>query len=720
MIELEKPIKLTPALCKMADLSGMFGKEDLHTIGAHVKDGFESDLESRSVWEKRYQMAMDLALQLAKQKTFPWPGSSNIKFPLITVAAMQWHSRAYPALISGTDIVKMRVRGEDPDGKKGNRAKRVGKYMSWQVLEEDDAWEEETDRALIQLPIVGCVFKKTRRDSVRDINISETVSARDFVLNYFSRSVESSPRKTHVIAQHRNTLIEKMRLGEYKNYLDDDTDEDADWIRQIPTTETADSRQREDRRTGTTRPSRPDDQTPFDCLEQHVLLDLDGDDYAEPYIITVERNSGRVLRIVCGFEWKDVKSLEVGSVRKIIRIKAQQYFTKYSFLPSPDNGIYDMGLGFLLGPLNAACDSIINQMVDNGTLLNTAGGFLGKGIRTRGGEFSFNMFKWNRLDSMGEDIAKNVVPFPVRESPQGLFQLLGLLIDYTNRIAGSTDIMVGENPGQNTPAETSRNMVEQGGSINSAIFKRVWRCMKDEFVKMYELNLMYFGGKVKFGAGENLEWIDRDDFVASKAEDIRPAANPNLTSKTLRMQQATLVAQRAATTPGYDKEEVECDLLDAMDIEDVERLYPGTKKIPPPPPLKVVLKQLDNQREGQKIEARMKEKYVELMAAQEKNQADIELVKAQAAQIVAEIGADKAATQLKAFEAIITALQAQDEHMKTMAEIYQGMGDGQQQPGNGPGGPQGGAGAPPGGAGVPGMAAPPGNPGSAAGPGIAG
>jgi chaperonin GroES len=44
---------------------------------------------------------MDLALQLQKDKSFPWPGASNVAFPLVTIAALQFHSRAYPALTGG-------------------------------------------------------------------------------------------------------------------------------------------------------------------------------------------------------------------------------------------------------------------------------------------------------------------------------------------------------------------------------------------------------------------------------------------------------------------------------------------------------------------------------------------------------------------------------------------------------------------------------------------
>jgi chaperonin GroES len=697
MIELDSYLKITKELTEESDLCHYFSEEDLARIGAIVKEGFEQDLESRSTWEKRYQAGLDLALQLVKEKTFPWPGASNVKFPLVTIAALQWHSRAYPILINGPEIVKLRVRGDDPQGEKAKRAKRVGDYMSWQLLEEDEAWEEETDRGLIQLPIVGSIFKKTRRDSVRKMNTSSLVSPRDFVLNYWATSVETCPRKTHVIPLHRNDLVEKMRLGQFKDWENSD---DSSWLAQIPVRDSRSTTTREDKRTGQTATSRGDEQTPFETLEQHVLLDLDHDGYAEPYIITVERTSGRMLRIVCGFEWSGVRSIAERGKDKIITIAQLQYFTQYTFIPSPDGGIYGMGFGAFLGPLNSAVDSIINQLIDAGTLATTSGGFLGKGIRIRGGEYSFRPFGWQRVDSTGEDLAKGVFPFPVREPSNVLFQLLGLLIDYTNRISGSTDIMVGENPGQNTPAQTSQLMAEQGAKINSAIFKRVWRGMKKEFKKLYDLNKIFVPLKgLTFGEGN--QGISADDFTAS-SDDIRPAADPNLTSSTMKMQQATMVVQRAYTVPGYNKELAERRFLMAHQIEDIDAIYPGPDKIPAPENLKVTLENMKTQREQGKLKQRMQEKLLEFASKREETQANIELIKAQVAQIVAEIGAGQATHELKVWEAQLATAQAYDEHLKTSMELFKGIQDG--DAGNGAGGAAGAGGVQP-------MAGASGNPG---------
>ena len=130
-LDLNKIVK-SPNVCDMID------DESLKLIGKQVWEDWQSDKASRGEWEEKTADAMKLALQVMEHKTFPWEGASNVKFPLVTIAALQYQARAYPSLIPGTNVVKARVTGKDADGELALRAGRVADYMSFQVLEEDD------------------------------------------------------------------------------------------------------------------------------------------------------------------------------------------------------------------------------------------------------------------------------------------------------------------------------------------------------------------------------------------------------------------------------------------------------------------------------------------------------------------------------------------------------------------------------------------------------
>jgi chaperonin GroES len=82
-----------------ANIADLLCKEDLATIGGQISKDFDNDLMSRSSWEKRTETSLKLALQVAETKNFPWANASNVKFPLITIAALQYHARSYPVLV---------------------------------------------------------------------------------------------------------------------------------------------------------------------------------------------------------------------------------------------------------------------------------------------------------------------------------------------------------------------------------------------------------------------------------------------------------------------------------------------------------------------------------------------------------------------------------------------------------------------------------------------
>lgn len=647
MLKIDTKIRIVDGTASESNLAHLFSAEDLGAIGTWVIQGYVSDDLSRAKWLTRNQNAMDLAMQVVKDKTFPWQGASNVKFPLLTVGAMQFHARAYPAIITGPDIVKYRTIGKDATGETRARATRVGKHMSWQLLEQDQSWEEGMDRLLINLPIVGTVFKKSYFSVNKGHNVSEIVLAKDLVVDYYATSIEDAARKTHQIPMFRNEIYSSCKSGKFVDVLD------AAWY-QAPSTYSPSTNQhpeQEDNRKGRVQPQ-PDESTPFLILEQHCSIDFDQDGYAEPYIVTVERSSGTVLRIVA--RWDRPEQVERNEKNEIIRIRSSEYFTKYGFIPSPDNSIYDIGFGILLGPLNSSVDSLINMLIDCGTMQTTAGGFLGAGAKLRSGKITFSPLEWHNVAGTGDDLRKNIVPLPVREPSTVLFQLLGLLVDYANRIPGTTDIMVGENVGQNTPAETARSLIEQGSKIYTALFKRVWRCMKSECRKLYLLNSMFLPESSPFGDSD--QSISKADYAATP-DNIVPAVDPNIVSDQVRVQRALQIKQSAMSTPGYDIEAVERNFLDALQVESPEHIYPGLEAKPPAQDPKTQLSMQKLQLDAQRLQWEQQSFIMTLQEERRMNSAKI-------AQIQADIAALMADTSGKSHSAMIEAKRQMLDFMK--------------------------------------------------------
>lgn len=511
------PIETLEAYIAEANIATNIDDDLLAEIGAEVVEDYDTDVRSRSEWEQRNKDYIKLATQVKEEKSTPWPNAANVKYPLLTTAAMQFSSRAYAALLPGYNIVKGRVVGKDDDGVKQQKALRIGQHMSYQLLEEMEEWEEDMDKLCMVLPIIGTAFKKTYYSPLKGRNISELVLADDLVVNYFSTSLEDAPRKTHRMEMSDNQIKERILN---KIFLDVDLN--------TPTTELP-SREVRKKVEGI---SSPDDESkPHLILEQHRFWDLDDDGYEEPYIVTVDYDTKQVLRIVARY---DMTGVTLNDENEVVRIVPVEYFTKYSFIPNPDGGFYDLGFGSLLGPINDTVNTAINQLLDAGTLSTLQAGFLARGIRLKGGAQKFKPGEWKQVNSTGDDLRKGIFPLPVREPSPVLFQLLGLMITSGEKLSGTIDSMVGENPGQNQKATTTLAVLEQGMKVFNSIYKRLHRSLKKELKKLYRLNSIYLPEEVYFTildpTVEAQESLARDDYDMGTA-DIIPAADPNVATE---------------------------------------------------------------------------------------------------------------------------------------------------------------------------------------------
>ena len=550
-------------LLEQVNIAEHLKKEQLKKIGADVSDGYKRDLRSKDAWDKQVDTWVKLAAQIKEEKSYPWPKASNIKYPLLATAAMQFAARAYPSLIPADGkVVQFKVVGADPQGMKAVKADKLAKHMNYQLMEEMSDWEEDMDHLLIQLPIVGCLFKKTYFDPIKKQNASKLLGPKDLVVNYWASSLDSAYRVTEICPMTKNELRSQQLA---KIYLDIDLGDPRNQP-ELPTK--ADTH-------GNTPQTELDDATPFVILEQHTYLDLDDDGYKEPYVITIEESSQKVLRIVARF---DSDGIHLNPDKEIVQIDPVSYYTKYGFIPNPDGGFYDIGFGHLLGPLNESANTVINQLVDAGTLANLQSGFLGKGLRLKLGETRFQPGEWKSVNATGDDIKKQVFPMPVREPSEVLFKLLGMLLESGRELASVAEIFTGKMPGQNTPATTTNTAVEQGMKVFTAIYKRVYRAYTKEFKKLFRLNSLY---DENFDRAQRVldEKISKEDYDVNNY-DVCPPADPTAVSTTQKQLKSQALLQLLPLGT-INVMEATKRALEASEQPNVAALM---QEPPPPPP----------------------------------------------------------------------------------------------------------------------------------------
>lgn len=627
-------------------------EDTLTKIGEDCKRGFEADLESRSDWEDDLDDWLKLANQIREPKTFPWRNASNVKYPLLSTAAMQFAARAYPSLVPDNgQIVKSFVVGKDPTGEKLEKADRVSTFMSWQIMHDMGNWDEEMDKMLMMLPIVGTMFKKTYYDKAQDKIVSRLVLPKNLVVNYWTKSLDECERVSEIIEISKRLLKERQNQG---IYLDID-------LGAPPLPERAN-----------TNGLITDDATiPYELVEQHTFLDLKDTGYAIPYIVTFERESGKVLRISNRFFKKDVEVNEKG---KIVKVKPMQLYTKFGFVPNPDGSFYDIGFGILLGPLNESVNTLINQLIDSGTLNNMQSGFIGKGLRLRAGDNLFDPGEWKVVQATGDDLKKQIVPLPSKEPSKVLFELMGTLVTSGKELASVAEIFVGKMPGQNTPATTTMASIEQGMKVFTAVYKRIFRSLSEEFNKIFELNGMYIDPM------EYVEVIDTqvnpDDFK-KESYDICPGADPSAMSKTEKLTKAQgLVEALQMFGPIMNPIEVAVRVLEAQEQPNYQKLFSQevlqTGQVPPPPPdPKIMAIQAKMKADQQKValDAQSQQQKMELEARSAEQKMAMERQRhAQEMQQMQERSVIQAQSELQNAQVKIATAQAQGQQKVVQSE----------------------------------------------------
>lgn len=619
-----------PIACK--NIAEELHDDVLGKIGQEVLLGYQIDVASRKDWLEANEKWINLAMQVAEKKTTPWVGAANVIYPMLTVSAIQFNARAYPAIVQGANVVKGATYGSDtgtlkpeeqlqqiqqqiaeklqqmppetppeqqqqaqqmaqkafeeakwavPPGTKRARAQRIGDHMSWQLVKQQTEWEEDTDKLLMILPIAGCCFRKSLFAPHLGRNLSVLVNAKKLVVNYWAKDIETAPRITEETEYYPNKVEELIRDGQML---------DLDYQALAGATSN-------------------DPQAPIEFLEQHCLYDLDGDGYAEPYIVTVLKNGGRVARIQAAYELDGIFLNE--ETHEVALIKKEVYYTKYEFMPSPEGSFYGVGLGRLLFPINSAVNTIINQLIDAGTLQNTGGGFIGRGFSTQSGSIRLKLGEWRYINTPGSSIKDAIVPMKWAEPSQTLLALLGLLTEAGKEIAAVKDVLTGGDAGSAQMQPTTLlALIEQGLKVFTAIFKRVHRSLQHEYSLLYRLNQIFLDEQDQYQMGEEWHSISREDYVVGAG--VTPISDPTMVTDMQRMAQASFM-QGYQNDPLMDPRKTREFIFDAARIPHADDFF--AKELPQNPDVvektarlaldteELELKKTDQVLEARRIEA---------------------------------------------------------------------------------------------------------------------
>lgn len=637
------------------------GSSELQKIANQVTKQYTNDIQSLSDKLDLLTKIVKFALNVNEGKSFPWENASNVIFPLIATAAIEFNAKAYPEICQDGFIVKAKTYGNDKGepmldtlgkimidptnessnepimqnvGLKEKRGERVANFMNWQLNENIENWEENQDKLLLALPIVGMMFKKTYWNEIEKKVASELIFPDKLIINNAATSFAKAPA-THIRELYTHQIQEKIRSGIFDEFIyDEDNTVTDDFV------QNALSNAQDDKKSELSN-------NLHIFLEQHCWYDLDGDGFLEPYAITIHKSSNTVVRMVKRFDKNDITR---NDKKEISFIRPINIFTSFSFMPSPDGSFYSIGLGQLLFNLNKTINSNINQLVDAGTLANTGGGFISKSLKIRGGNFKFRPGEYKQVDSFGGPLRDSFASFPTPEPSQTLFALIGFLVDTGKELGSLRDVLTGEQAG-NIQATTMMALVEQGVKQFKAIYKRVYLSLKKEFKLIVDINAENLTNK-KYAEvlDEEVGDVDIKADFNKKGYNLVPVADISSITNLQRMAKGNFLMQ-FLQDPYINGKLVRQRIFDSYNIEDKDKLI--VEPPPPSPDMGTILAKA----EVDKAANRLKEielKAIEAMGKmesmkfeKEKMIAEIEKIRSEALKNIADAAANEQDIQLR-------------------------------------------------------------------------
>ena len=535
------------------NLAEFIGDNTLDELGSKLYDQYTEYKESRGDWEQSYREGLELLGFKYERRTEPFRGASGVNHPVLAEAVTQFQAQAYKELLPADGPVRAQILG-DVTPLKQDQANRVKDFMNYQIMDQMKEYEPEFDQMLFYLPLSGSTFKKVYYDDLLGRAVSKFVPADDLIVPYSATSLDDTDAIIHVVKISENDLRKQQVAGFYR---------DID-LGRPPVTEN----QLEDKKLELEGISKDGQEDQYTLLEVHTDLDLAGyEDEGEdgeptgiklPYIVTIAQSNNKILSIRRNYQPTDPMKKKI------------QYFVQFKFLPG--TGFYGFGLIHMIGGLTRTATAALRQLLDAGTLSNLPAGFKSRGIRVRDDAQPLQPGEFRDVDAPGGNIRDQFMPLPFKGPDATLLSLMGVVVQAGQRFASIADAQVGD-MNQNAAVGTTVALLERGSRVMSAIHKRLYVGLKQEFKLLSEVFKTYLPPVYPYdvpGARREVKVQDFDDRI-----DILPVADPNIFSQTQRISMAQTQLQLAQSNPQiHNLYQAYRSMYDALGIKNVNAILP--------------------------------------------------------------------------------------------------------------------------------------------------
>ena len=522
---------------------------ELKTATQDLLDKLEKDKEAREKRDKQYEEGLRrTGLGDDAPGGAQFTGANKVVHPMLVEACVDFSARFMKEVFPPAGPVKSKILGEH-DKEKVDKARRKAEFMNWQTTEQMPEFRSELEQLSTQLPLGGGQYLKLMWNPQWKRPCSEFIAIDDIYLPFAATNFYSAERKTHVQYITKMEYQRRVKAGMYSD-VDVGMPEEPDFSKASRANDKIEGRK--------------DIAYNEDGLRTifEIYTHLDFGDGVEPYIISIDKSSGKALSLYRNWDLDDDQKREL------------DWIVEFPFVPW--RGAYPIGLTHMIGGLSGAATGALRALLDSAhiqnipTLLKLKGGPNGQTLNLQPTEVA-------EIEggALIDDIRKLAMPMPFNPPSAVLFQLLGFLVDAGKGVVQTSfEKLSDQNPNQ--PVGTTLALIEQGMVVFSSIHSRLHNSMARVFKILHRINSAYLTDEVIEGYEAGLD-VKPEDFDGPL--DVIPVSDPAIFSETQRFAQVQALMQRAAMMPGmYDQRKVEEIFLRAMKIPDNDVLKPDPGK----------------------------------------------------------------------------------------------------------------------------------------------
>lgn len=449
------------------NLADDIGVSLLGTIASELYEAVDADDRSRAEVLQNHANGLDLlGIKLEKPSSGVGDdvqGMSRVTNPLLLEAVLKSWASSSAELLPADGPVKIKDDGQETK-RDDELAEALQRGMNHYLTSTAKEYYPDTSHMLLWgTSFKGAGFKKVYRCPMRRRPVSESVDAKDLIVDNAAKDFASCSRITHEIKMRPGVMKRMKLVGAYR-----DVALTQPQVKPSVVDEKIAAIQ------GTTaQPQRTEDQ-PYTIWETQCELDIPefatgnfkGEGIPLPYIVTMDKESREILAIRRDWEEDDE------------HCQRQQMYVRYPYVPGP--GFYCTGLLNILGNASAAMTAAWREALDTGMYANFPAGLMAKlGGRQNSATFRLAPGEFQGVETNGMPINQIVMGLPFKDVTPGLLALMDKITEQARALGGAAELPAGEGLA-NVPVGTMMAQIEQATKVMASAHKGMHQAMSEE------------------------------------------------------------------------------------------------------------------------------------------------------------------------------------------------------------------------------------------------